>query len=120
MNKSLTLVFGASLNPHRHSNQVIIRLKQKNFDVIGFGNREGDVNGVKIKTDLPFQNIDTITMYMGARNQEPFIDDILNLNPRRIIFNPGAENNLLSKLARDIGIDVVEGCSMVMLALDEY
>ena len=120
MYKSLTLVFGASLNPERHSNQVILRLKQKNFDVIGFGKREGKVNDVEIKTDFPSNRIDTITMYMGARNQEPFINDILQLKPRRIIFNPGAENNILSKLARDIGIDVVEGCSMVMLALDEY
>ena len=120
MYKSLTLVFGASLNPERYSNKVIQRLKQKNFDVIGFGNKEGDVNGVIIKTEFPSHKVDTITMYMGARNQEPFINDILQLKPRRIIFNPGAENNILSKLAIDIGIDVVEGCSMVMLALDEY
>ena len=120
MNKPLTLVFGASLNPLRHSNKVMIRLKQKNFDVIGFGKRAGIVNGIEIKLDFPKEKIDTITMYMGANNQHPFIDDILNLKPRRIIFNPGAENNVLEKLARDIGMEVIVGCSMVMLALDEY
>lgn len=120
MQKLLTLVFGASLNPERHSNRVIGRLIENNFDVIGFGKKVGNINGVKIKLDFPKRKIDTISMYMGALNQKPFIDQILSLKPRRIIFNPGAENDILAELARDNGIDVVEGCTMVMLALDEY
>jgi hypothetical protein len=59
-------------------------------------------------------------MYLRAKNQLHYYDSILKSNPRRIIFNPGAENNELSNLAQKKGIEVVEGCTLVMLTLNQY
>ncbi|MBC7126091.1 MAG: CoA-binding protein, partial [Bacteroidales bacterium] len=42
------------------------------------------------------------------------------LKPKRLIFNPGTENPELEKLARKHGIDVVEGCTLVMLSNGTY
>jgi len=45
----------------------------------------------------------------------------LNLpNPKRIIFNPGTENNELYKLAEEKGIEVVEWCVLVMLSVNRF
>src|SRR6185436_978520 len=49
--------------------------------------------------------IDTVTMYLGAARSTPLIDDILKAKPRRIIFNPGAENEELARAAQAAGIE---------------
>lgn len=59
--------------------------------------------------------IDTVTMYVGAARSEPLIVDIVNAKPRRIIFNPGAENDYLASEAEAHGIEVVNDCTLVML-----
>jgi predicted CoA-binding protein len=59
--------------------------------------------------------IDTLTMYVGAPRSEPLAQEIIDARPRRIIFNPGAENDHLASRAEAQGIEVVSGCTLVML-----
>lgn len=116
-----TLVIGASENPQRYSNMAIKSLLRHGKEVAAVGLKEGEVDGVKILTGRPaIENVDTVTMYVGPRNQPPFYDYILSLKPKRIIFNPGAENEELEKLAKKNGIEVVEACTLVMLSVGNY
>ena len=88
-----TLVMGASENVQRYSNMAIRKLRQFKHDVVAHGLREGEVVDVPIATDLlPYENIDTVTLYLNPKNQEVYYDYILNLKPNRVIFNPGTEN----------------------------
>ena len=57
----------------------------------------------------------TVTVYLGAARSTPLIDQILAAEPERIILNPGAENDALTEAASSVGIEVVEGCTLVML-----
>jgi uncharacterized protein len=59
--------------------------------------------------------IDTVTMYVGPTRSEPLISEIVQARPRRIIMNPGAENEQLAAAAQANGIEVVTGCTLVML-----
>jgi hypothetical protein len=59
--------------------------------------------------------VHTITLYLNPQNQKEYYDYILSLQPRRIIFNPGTENDELEKQAQKAGIETVEGCTLVML-----
>jgi predicted CoA-binding protein len=59
--------------------------------------------------------IDTVTMYVGAGRSEPLIQEIIAARPRRIIFNPGSENEQLAGEAEEAGIEVVRACTLVML-----
>ena len=116
-----TLVFGASLNPMRVSHQAVLRLNNKGIPVTAIGGREGYVNDVLIqKGHQSFENIHTITLYMGSKRQEEHIDYLLSLNPQRIIFNPGAENPELYIQAKEKGIEVLNACTLVMLATNQY
>ena len=49
--------------------------------------------------DVP-EPIDTVTMYLGKQRSDPLIDEIVAAKPRRIIMNPGAENDELARKAR--------------------
>jgi predicted CoA-binding protein len=116
-----TLVIGASLNPSRYSNMAIVRLRSHGHDVVALGLKPGFVDDVPVATGMPeLTGIDTITMYMRAERQEPLLNYILSLQPKRIIFNPGAENEALVKLAKPKGIVTLEACTLVMLSTGMY
>jgi predicted CoA-binding protein len=117
----LTLVFGASLKENRYSNIAIHRLRQYGYTCIGVGLRKGTVADVEIVDfDSKINNIHTVTMYMNAKRQLAYIDQILSYNPKRIIFNPGAENPTLFKHAKRLNIEVENACTLVLLATDAY
>lgn len=118
----LTLVLGASLKSFRYSYDAVQSLRNRGFDVFAVGSREGYIGDVKVH--LPFtqpgQEVDTITIYMNASNQQAYYSFIFSLMPRRIIFNPGAENEELSQLARSKGIVCENACTLVLLATGAY
>ena len=114
--KKKTLVIGGSPNPDRYSNKAIRKLLSYNHPVESIGLRESNVESVDITTGKPvFENIHTVTMYIGPARQPEYYDYILSLNPSRIIFNPGTENSDLESIASKNGIEVVENCTLVML-----
>ena len=116
-----TLVLGASPNPSRYSYLAMNRLKQKGHDVVAIGTREATVNGITIeKEKKEFENVDTVTLYLNPQRQQEYQDYILSLHPKRIIFNPGTENDELWQKAKDAGIQPVEACTLVMLSTGQY
>lgn len=116
-----TLVFGASVKPHRYSYIAIRRLVDAGVETVAFGLREGTVKGVPIQTSLGgIAGVHTVTLYMRPSRQVPFYGEILALKPRRVIFNPGTENPEFHTLLRGEGVEVLEACTLVMLSIGEY
>lgn len=121
MGSKKTLVLGASPNPARYSYLAVNKLKRYNHPVIGIGKRKGNVGDVEIETEArPIEDVDTITLYLNPQNQKQYYNYILALNPKRIIFNPGTENEELYQLAREKNIEVLEACTLVMLSTGQY
>lgn len=116
-----TLVLGASTNPSRFSYSAIKRLSAHKHPVVAVGLKEGTVGDVHIVTGQPREeDIDTVTLYLNPTNQKPYYDYILSLKPKRIIFNPGTENDELEEMARKNGIKPMEACTLVMLSIGQY
>lgn len=121
MDKKKTLVLGASDNPARYSYMAIDRLRANGHSVVAVGRKQTVVKDVMVETEIKTtQDIDTVTLYLNPDNQQPYYDEILALQPRRIIFNPGTENQELADLASSKGIAVMEACTLVMLATHQY
>ena len=116
-----TLVLGASTDSSRYANRAIKLLRAHNHDVVAVGLDEGNVAGVDIIHDIPGEEkIDTVTLYLNPKRQTAYYNKILNLKPRRIIFNPGTENSELEKLAAENGIKTEEACTLVLLNTGQY
>ena len=111
-------VLGASNKPSRYSYMAVERLLQKGHTVFPVHKVVKEVLGLKVYSELSGikEPIDTLTMYVNEIVSTNMTKDILQLNPRRIIFNPDTENFDLADKARAIGIDVVFGCTLVMLS----
>jgi len=122
MNKSKkTLVLGASDNPSRYSYLAVNRLRSHGHPVVAIGRKNAMVADVPIeKEKKDWNNVDTVTLYLNPTHQEQYYDYILSLKPKRIIFNPGAENDELADLAIKNGITPLEACTLVLLSTNQY
>jgi uncharacterized protein len=116
-----TLVIGASENEERYSNKAIKMLTQHNIPHVAIGIKEGKVAETTIATGQPkFEDLDTITLYVGPKNQPEYFDYILSLEPKRVIFNPGTENEAFYELLDNNNIEVMEACTLVLLTTHQY
>lgn len=120
MNKK-TLVVGASENPARYSNKAIRALRNHKHDVVALAKRKGQVLDVPIQTVFPLDDeVDTVTLYVGSQHQPEYYSHIINLNPKRVIFNPGTENSEFVNLLKEKGIEAEQACTLVLLSIGNY
>jgi len=115
-------VVGASLKPERYSHKAMRMLAEKGHNPIPVAPEGGKILGRKAYprlAEVP-DRIDTVTMYVGAPRQAAVLDDVIRLRPRRIIFNPGAENPGEYDRLRDAGVEVIEACTLVLLATGQF
>lgn len=121
MTNNKTLVLGATTNPARYAWLATERLKKNDIPVVCLGIKKGECAREPILNGKPeLDDIDTITLYIGPSRQPEYYDYLIGLHPRRIIFNPGTENQEFMKLAREHGIETEEACTLVMLAAQNY
>lgn len=115
-----TLVVGASPNPFRYSYKATSMLLSYGHKVSLFGIKKGEIEGISIRSELPAEQIDTITLYIGPQLQPQYYEMLLALQPKRIIFNPGTENPEFEQMAEARGIEALEACTLVMLQTNQY
>ena len=115
-------ILGASPKPDRYAYQALQLLHEYGHRALPINPAFNEILGEKCYptiTDAPGP-IDTITLYLGQVRSNPLIHEIINAKPRRIIMNPGAENSALAARAEEAGIEVVEGCTLVMLRTGQF
>ena len=116
-----TVVIGASDNLDRASNQAVTRLQNKGHEVIPIGIKDGEINGLKIIKEKPIvADVDTVSLYVGPKNQPEWYDYIISLKPKRVVFNPGTENPEFEELLQKNNIEATEACTLVMLSIGNY
>lgn len=118
-----TVIIGASPNPDRVAFQAAGMLKAHGHEFIPAGIKEGEVLGKKILSQAQLKelsDVDTVTLYIRPDLQSDWYSDILNLKPRRIIFNPGTENPEFESLAQQNGVEATEACTLVLLSTGQY
>jgi hypothetical protein len=119
---SRVAVLGASPKEDRYSFKAVKMLKEHGHRPVPVHPKGHEVLGltaVKSLSDIE-QPVDTLTVYVNSKISSAALDEILDLDPRRVVFNPGAENPDLAAKLRDEGIEVVEACTLVMLRTDQF
>lgn len=118
-----TAIIGASENPGRYAYLAGKMLTEYGHEIVPIGIQKGKLFGkeiLDIRTKPSVADIDTVTLYIGPQRQPEWYDYLLSLKPKRIIFNPGTENTEFEQLAEAKGIEVVEGCTLVMLRSGQF
>ena len=118
-----TVIIGATTNPGRYAWLAARMLSEYNHEIVPLGIKKGSVLGKEILNiyDRPaIEGVHTVTLYIGPQRQPEHIDYILSLRPRRIIFNPGTENEDFEMRAEKQGVETLEACTLVMLRSLQY
>lgn len=119
---SVVAVLGASSDSSRYSYQAVALLKELGHEVFPIHPKEKEILGQKVYphlSSLP-KKVETLTMYVNSALSTQLQADILKLNPRRVIFNPGSENVALAKELQKHGIEVEEACTLVLLRTGQF
>lgn len=118
-----TVLVGATPNQSRYANLAATMLAEYKHETVLLGIQKGDIHGNKIldiREKPSIEGVDTITLYIGPRRQPEWYNYLLSLRPKRIIFNPGTENDEFENLAEQEGIEVLQACTLVMLRSKQY
>jgi len=118
-----TVVIGATPNPGRYAYLAANMLREYQHEVIPMGIKKGQVAGEEIlnlREKPVLEGVDTVTLYIGPHHQPEWYEYIISLAPKRIIFNPGTENDEFEKLAERNGIEATEACTLVLLRSNQY
>ncbi|MES3036842.1 MAG: CoA-binding protein [Bdellovibrionota bacterium] len=115
-------VLGASTKPDRYSYKAFKMLKEYGHDPLPVSPKTGDIEGTKFVASLKDLSgpVDTLTMYVGPEVSTKLENEILKLNPKRVIFNPGSENPNLESSLEKAGVHVVEACTLVLLRTNQF
>jgi uncharacterized protein len=118
-----TVIIGATTDRSRYAYLAASMLTNYQHEIVPIGIKKGELFGKQILNiyDKPvIDNVDTVTLYIGPQRQPEWYEYILSLKPKRIIFNPGTENDTFENMAEAQGVEVVEGCTLVMLRSYQY
>ncbi|HNU99912.1 MAG: CoA-binding protein [Verrucomicrobia bacterium] len=115
-------ILGASNKPDRYSYKALRMLREKGHTPFPVHPALSMVDGIPVWSSLRAipEPIDTVTVYLSARNQEAIANDLLDGGMRRVIFNPGAENPELAERLRQHGKEVLEACTLVLLSTGQF
>ncbi|KHD89596.1 MAG: CoA-binding protein [Bdellovibrio sp. ArHS] len=119
--KEKVAILGASKNPERYSYLALKMLQEYGHTVFPVNPGLEEIEGVPVSASLnDLKNIDTVTLYMNPTNLQAHVDKILQLKPRRVIFNPGTESRDIEATLQKAGIETLEACTLVMLRTNQF
>lgn len=115
-------ILGASSQLERYSNKAQLRLMEEGHTVFPISKKSDSIAGVKAYPNMAsiFEKIDTLTIYVRPEILESLVDEIIDLNPRRVIFNPGTEDSDIQQTLKKAGIQVDVACTLVLLNTNQF
>lgn len=109
-----TIVFGFSDNPERYSYMARELLVSSGHETVTINPRD------ESQVELLNSGCHTLTLYVNSQISDKYQQNLLNCRPKRVIFNPGTENFDLQKKFETLGVEVVIGCTLVMLRTQQF
>ena len=122
-NTNKTLILGASHKPERYAYIAAERLTSNGHQIeqISYRNNENPFGAIHDPGYFEkLKDIDTVTLYLGPQNQTEYYQKIIDLQPRRVIFNPGTENPEFIQKLHGANIKTEVACTLVLLSTDQY
>lgn len=116
------VIVGASDKPERYAHRAQVMLQQHGHSVVPVSPRLFFIEGVAVVPDLSkvTGSVDTVTLYVGPQISKDLGEKLIALNPKRVIFNPGAENPDLAAQLAAAGIQAQEACTLVLLSSGQF
>ena len=120
MTQSTVAVLGASTDRRKYGNKAVRAYRQLGYDVYPVNPRAGEIEGLTAYATLdevPADHLDRILVYLPPTVGMELLDDIRRKGADEVWFNPGSESPELIARATEIGLDVIQACSIVNVGM---
>ena len=116
------VVLGASPKPTRFAFKALKKLQLAGHEVLPVHPKIEEIEGIKVFPSLADidQSVDTLTLYVGPTRMIDMVNDVCQLKPRRVIFNPGTESEEIQRQFEQAGIECIVDCTLIMLDQNRY
>lgn len=115
-------IIGASSKPDRLSNLAQKMLMESGHSVVPISYKDDQILGVpciRRASDYPGR-LDTITLYLSPKRQKSALRDLVESNPKRVIFNPGSESHESQKCLVNANIAIQNTCTLMLLRTGQF
>lgn len=113
-------VIGASRDRSRFGNISVRAHLRQGYRVFPINPHATEIEGLTAfasLADLPVSSLDRITVYVPPETGIDLLDEIAEFDVDEIWFNPGSADANLRARAAELGLDMIEACSIVDLGI---
>lgn len=110
-------VIGASSNRQKFGNKALRAFENHGFTVIAINPNEAEVEGYRTyPTVLDYPGaIDMATVYVPAHAGVAVMDHLKQKGVSEVWLNPGADNHTVVERARQLGLNIIQACSIIAI-----
>jgi predicted CoA-binding protein len=118
--KPTIAIIGASTNRHKFGNKAVRAYLQQGWEVFPIHPRASTIEGRQAFSsirDVPVAALDRVSIYLPPAVGLQIIEEVATKPSREVWLNPGAESEALVERARALGVNVIQGCSIVAIGI---
>ncbi len=116
-------VVGASRDRSKFGNISVRAHLQQGYEVFPVNPNADEIEGLpafESLTDVPVENLDRVTIYLPPDLTLELLDEIDQIAPSEVWLNPGSADEEVRARARQLGIEIIEACSIVDLGVSPH
>jgi predicted CoA-binding protein len=123
MARPTVAIVGASANRAKFGNKAVRAFASRGYDVFPIHPRAAAIEGLKAFAslrDVPVPELDRVSIYLPPEVGLQILDDLTARPVREVWVNPGAESPALIAQAKQRGLNLILGCSILDIGVDPH
>jgi predicted CoA-binding protein len=120
MSRPTVVILGASTDRSKYGNKSVRAHAAAGYDVFPVNPKADEIEGLAAYPSLsaiPAEHVDRVSVYLPPSVGMTLLKEIAALMPQEVWLNPGAYDPALLAEAQAIGLQFIEGCSIVDLEM---
>jgi predicted CoA-binding protein len=116
-------IIGASSDRSKFGNKAVRAYRLKGYDVYPVHPKATEIEGLKAYAtieDVPGESLDRVSLYLPPERGLEVLERIARKNVGEVWVNPGAGNSRLMARGRELGLNLIAGCSIVDIGVDPH
>ena len=109
-------VIGASADRRKYGNRCVRAYARLGYMVYPIHPRETEIEGFPVFTslrDVPVESVDLVSVYLPTEICLSILPDLQSKTIGEVWFNPGADASAVLQKARELGLNIRQGCSII-------